>query len=88
MKKFDPKMLDLDAMSTPGELSMDENDGQSEANGDSDQSEIQREDRPHDSFLIKAKVAPEFKYAKNKYDTYLTKTSLRAIKFSENKKRW
>ncbi len=53
IKKFDPKMLDLDEISTPGELSMDENDGHSEANGDSDESEVQREDRPHESFLIK-----------------------------------
>ena len=26
--------------------------------------------------------------AKNKFDTYLTKTSIRSIKFSENKQRW
>ena len=45
-------------------------------------------EKRHHEYLVRTKKAPKFKFAKNKYDTYLTKTSLRAIKFSENKKRW
>ena len=38
--------------------------------------------------MVRLKEEPVYKRVKNKYDTYLTKTSMRAIKFSENKQRW
>lgn len=37
---------------------------------------------------MRLKKPPQFKVAKNKYDTYLTKTSMQAITCSENKQRW
>lgn len=37
---------------------------------------------------MRLREEPKHKRAKNRFDTYLTKTSIRAIKFSENKKRW
>jgi len=80
-------MLDLDQISTPAELSMDEAENASADNQDSEDSDKKPEKR-HEEYLVRTKKAPKFRFAKNKYDAYLTKTSLRAIKFSENKKRW
>ena len=44
--------------------------------------------KPYNEYVVRLKEEPTFRRAKNKYDTYLTKTSMRAIKFSENKRRW
>ena len=55
----------------------------------SEESEERRKNpKPYASYVVRLKQEPKTKRAKNKFDTYLTKTSLRAIKFSENKKRW
>mmetsp|Transcript_9733 Transcript_9733/g.11990 ORF Transcript_9733/g.11990 Transcript_9733/m.11990 type:complete len:88 (-) Transcript_9733:1692-1955(-) len=44
--------------------------------------------KPHSQYIVRLKKPPQFQFAKNKFDAYLTKTSMRAIKFTENKKRW
>ena len=58
------------------------------ADGESEDIEEKRRNRPHKSFIVRMKDEPKVKRAKNRFDTYLTKTSIRAINFSENKKRW
>lgn len=54
---------------------------------DSDASE-RKNTKLHSQYIVRTKQPPQYKYARNKYDNYLTKTSMRAIKFTENKKRW
>ena len=67
---------------------MDDDHGQIHAEDDSDASEERKKTKPHSQYIVRTKQPPQYKYAKNKYDNYLTKTSMRAIKFTENKKRW
>ena len=81
-------MLNLSRVTTPEALSMEDDHGMIEQDESSDEETARKKQKPHHQYIVRTKKPPEYKYAKNKYDNYLTKTSMRAIKFSENKKRW
>ena len=88
-KKCGMRILNLSEVSTPDNLSKDGDDIKS--NSDSVGSkgfEEKRRNRIYENYLVRLKEAPVVKRVKNKYDTYLTKTAMTAITFSENKKRW
>lgn len=80
-------MLNLSEISTPDGLSLDGDDDQI-VDDDSADFEERRRHFKYSDYMVKLKKEPQYKIALNKFDTYMTKTSLRAIKFSENKKRW
>ena len=81
-------MLALSEMTTPDQISM-QDDYDDDDNGDKDSEESERKrNKPYSTYIVRQKIEPQYKRALNKFDTYLTKTSMRAIKFSENKKRW
>ena len=89
----DPKMLDLDQISTPDALSEDEDEKKKRDSVLKDLDETDSESgvqkrKPHHEYIVRMKEEPKYKVAKNRFDSYLTKTSMRAITFSENKKRW
>ena len=88
----DERFLNLSEMTTPDALSIPSHEGTPAAEGvdggDSERSECAKKRKAHSEFVVRLKKPPHFKFVKNKYDSYLTKTSLRAINFSENKKRW
>ena len=79
----DEKLLNLSRVTTPDALSME--DDQVNSNDNDSELSIERKKKPHEQYIVKLKEPPQFKYAKNKFDNYLTKTSMRAITFSENK---
>ena len=88
-------MLDLDQISTPEALSEDDEEKQRKEeaekkllNADSDDEIGVLKRKPHMEYTVRMKEEPKYKVAKNRFDSYLTKTSMRAIGFSENKKRW
>lgn len=86
-------MLAFSEITTPDALSMQDDYAEDpiSTNHDDDSgedSEEKRNKKPYASYVVRLKNEPKYKRAKNKFDTYLTKTSLRAIKFTENKKRW
>ena len=97
-RENDPKFLNLSECTTPEGLSVDGDNGMSQLGDDStDTAEEQTNEadsetgpfsKPYNEYVVRLKQEPKFRRAKNKYDTYLTKTSMRAIKFSENKRRW
>ena len=95
-------MLNLSEVSTPDGLSLyadnnydlSDNDGivierksEEDAEDREDRDERRRQ-KPHSKYVVRTKIAPQYGPAKNRFDTYLTKTSMRAISFSENKQRW
>ena len=86
----DPKFLNLSECTTPEGLSVDGDDRLSQIEGESSDTEDDEMPfkKPYNEYVVRLKQEPKFRRAKNKYDVYLTKTSLRAIKFSENKRRW
>ena len=55
---------------------------------DASEESAKKKRKPYSSYIVRLKKEPKYKRALNKFDTYLTKTSMRAITFSENKKRW
>ena len=81
-------MLNLSEISTPEALSEADNEEPKVDDTDSLDFEERRKHKKHQDYVVRLKDEPQYKRAKNKFDTYLTKTQLRAIKFSENKKRW
>jgi len=81
-------MMVMSEISTPEDLSIDgKSDNKADLDQDSEEVE-KKEKKPHNSYIVRMKEEPKFKNVKNRFDTYLTKTAIRAIKFSENKKRW
>ena len=87
-RERDPKMMVMSEISTPDDLSIDgKSDNKADLDQDSEEVET-KENKPYSSYIVRMKDEPKSKNIKNRFDTYLTKTSIRAIKFSENKKRW
>ena len=78
----------MDEVPTPEGIS---EAGDSDKNSDGNVSldfEEKRRDKKYESYLVRLRKAPVYKRVKNKFDNYLTKTAMKAIEFSENKKRW
>ena len=83
------RTLNLSEVSTPDNLSKEGDEVKS--NSDDNLSvgfEEKRRHKNYESYIVRLKEVPEVKRVKNKYDTFMTKTAMTAIAFTENKKRW
>ena len=79
----------MSEVSTPDNLSKEGDEVKS--NSDDNLSvgfEEKRRHKNYESYIVRLKEVPEVKRVKNKYDTFMTKTAMTAITFTENKKRW
>ena len=81
-------MIDLSRCSTPDQLSDHDEDQNKDDDSDSLDFEEKRRHKKYSDYVVRLKVEPQYRRARNKFDSYLTKTQMKAIIFSENKRRW
>ena len=87
-KKCGMTTLNLSEVSTPEGVSRDGSDKSFNGSENSLDFESKRKGKNYETYLVRLRNAPVHKRVKNKYDSYLTKTGMKAIEFAENKKRW
>lgn len=77
-------MIDFDQISTPEVLSLDddqeaETDDNKGNETEEEEEEEKKQKKPYSQYVVRLREEPKYKIAKNRFDTYLTKTSIRAI---------